>query len=133
MSSWRDKIIDKFRNQNNSIIFVEDYDALLNEEQILHEILTLGYEVLRYEDSISFRYLFEQKYRNREATYQLIVYANEDIFFPYEFACRALTIKIDIKTIFPKFSTKVMRTMDREDFDELYILHQSYQGRVAEQ
>ena len=132
MSNWRKQITDKFKLQTSSFIFVEDYDALLNEEQILNDIIAMGYEVIRYEDSISFRYLYEQKYRNKEKTYRLLVYANEDIFLPYEFISKALTIKIDIQTIFPKFSAKVMRTMDREDFDDLFQLHHRYQGPPTE-
>lgn len=130
MSNWRNTIINKFKNQNSSFIFVMDHDSLLNEEKILHDMLKLGYEVIRYEDSISFRYLYEQKYRDKR--YKLLVYANEDILLPYEFSRKALKITIDIQTIFSKFSSKVMRAMDREDFDELYELHDKFQGKPTE-
>ena len=130
MSHWRETIIHKFRNQNSSFIFVKDEDSLLNEEQILNDILALGYEVVRFEDSITFRYLYEQKYRDKE--YRLLVYANEDITLPYEFSKKALEMEIDIQTIFPNYSSKVIRAMDREDFDELSLLHRKYKGSPTE-
>ena len=130
MSHWRETIIHKFRNQNSSFIFVKDEDSLLNEEQILNDILALGYEVVRFEDSITFRYLYEQKYRDKE--YRLLVYANEDITLPYEFSKKALEMEIDIQTIFPNYSSQVIRAMDREDFDELSLLHRKYKGSPTE-
>src|SRR5699024_6829136 len=130
MFNWRDIIINKFKNQNSSFIFVIDHDSLLNEEQVLRDIIVKGYEVLRYEDSISFRYLYEQKYRDKD--YKLLVFANEDIYFPYEFSSKALKIKIDIQTIYPKFSAKAIRAMEREDFDELDHLHHRYRGLSSE-
>lgn len=133
MSNWRDVILKKFKNQSSSFLIVYDFDFLLNEEVILNELVESGYHVLRYEDSMTFRYIYEQKFRGSEKDIKLIVFANEDISFPYEFEKKALKIKMDIQTIFPKFSANIIRNMNRDDFDKLYRLHHAYQGTTSEQ
>jgi len=133
MSNWRDVILKKFKNQSSSLLFVYDFDFLLNEEIILSDLVESGYRVLRYGDSIQFRYIYEQKIRGIEKDIKLIVFTNEDISLPYEFDKKTLKIKIDIQTIFPKFSANIIRNMNRDDFDELYRLHHFYQGTTTEQ
>lgn len=133
MSNWRDVILKKFKNQSSSFLIVYDFDFLLNEEVILNDLVESGYQVLRYEDSMTFRYIYEQKFRGSEKDIKLIVFANEDIFFPYEFDKKALKIKMDIQTILPKFSANIIRNMNRDDFDKLYRLHHAYQGTSSEQ
>lgn len=128
MSDWLSNIIDRFRNQESNFIFVHDYDLLLSEETILNELTKLGYDVIHYEDSIAFRYLYEQQYRGKEKTYKLLVFTNDESQLPYEFQKMALTIKLNIKTIFPKFSARIIRQLNRDDFDKLYEVHAKYQG-----
>jgi len=129
MSNWRDVIMSKFQNQKGSLIFVHDKDALLNEEIIVAKLRDIGYDVIRFDDSITFHYLYEHQYRGKESDYKLLVYANEDIFLPFEFEKRALKLTININTIFPKFSFRIMRQINREDFDDLYQLHEQYYGK----
>lgn len=120
MTSWRDVILSKFKNQTDSMIFVKDLDSLLNDEVILNELSNLDYEVVRYEDSVLFYYLYEQQYRNKNV--KLFIYVNDDIPFPYEFEQRSLIVSLRIQTLFSKFSAKIMRQIDRSDFDGFYKL-----------
>lgn len=103
------------------MIFVKDFDSLLNDEFLLDELSKLGYEVIRYEDSVLFYYLYEQQYRDKDG--KLLIYANHDIPFPYTFERESLVVSLKIQTVFPKFSPKIMRQIDRTDFDGLYRLH----------
>lgn len=121
MTSWRDVILSKFNNQTSGMIFVKDFDSLLNDEFLLDELSKLGYEVIRYEDSVLFYYLYEQQYRDKDG--KLLIYANHDIPFPYTFERESLVVSLKIQTVFPKFSPKIMRQIDRTDFDGLYRLH----------
>jgi hypothetical protein len=120
MTSWRDVILSKFKNQSDSMILVKDLDSLLNDEIILNELSNLGYEVVRYEDSILFYYLYEQQYRQKDV--KLIIYVNDDIPFPYEFEQRSLIVSLRIQTLFSKFHPRIMRQIDRSDFDGIYKL-----------
>ncbi len=133
MSNWRDVIIRKIKNQSSTFLFIYDFDDLLNEEIIMNYLINNGYFVLRYDESIAFRHIYEQKIRDKEKELKLIVFANDDISLPYEFDKKALKIKIDIQTIFPKFSANIIRNMYKEDFDDLYMVHQSYNGKPSDQ
>ncbi|WP_078596330.1 BREX-3 system phosphatase PglZ [Evansella clarkii] len=133
MSKWRDVIIGKFKNQDCSFLFVQDFDLLLNDEHILNSLPYQGYEVLRYEDSISFRFLYELKFREQEGKFKILLIANEDIFLPYEFEKKALKIKLDIHSLYPKFSAIVIRQISSEEFDELDRLHSLYSGPSSAQ
>ena len=133
MSNWRDVIISKIKNQSSTFLFIYDFDYLLNEEIIMNYLVNNGYLVLRYDESIAFRHIYEQKIRGKEKELKLIVFSNEDISLPYEFDKKALKIKIDIQTIFPKFSANIIRKMNKEDFDDLFTVHQSYNGKSSDQ
>ena len=133
MLNWRDVIIRKIKNQSSTFLFLYDLDDLLNEEIIMNYLINNGYFVLRYDESIAFRHIYEQKIRDKEKELKLIVFANDDISLPYEFDKKALKIQIDIQTIFPKFSANIIRNMYKEDFDDLYTVHQSYNGKPSDQ
>ncbi|MGG2093478.1 BREX-3 system phosphatase PglZ [Bacillus sp. S13(2024)] len=128
MSGWRDEVLRKFQYQNNKLLLVHDKDFLLSDELILSQLTDYDYEVVRFEDSISFRYLYEQQYRLHEKECKVIVYTNDDIVFPYEFIRKGFSISINISTIFPKFSASILRSMNREDLDALFTAHAQYQG-----
>jgi hypothetical protein len=132
MFGWREAIIDKIKYQQASLILVHDKDYLLNDEFVLKELQSHGFVTVRFEDSVTFRFLYEQQYRTNNSTNKLIIYANEAVVFPYEFQRKALIVKIDIQTLFPKFSAQVIRQIDREDLDALYTVHQQYQGTPSE-
>lgn len=53
----------------------------------------------------------------------MLIYTNHDIPFPYAFERKSLIVSLKIQTVFPKFSPKIMRQIDRTDFDGLYRLH----------
>lgn len=128
MKNWRDEIVGKVQNQSCSVILIYDEDYLLNDELLVHQIKDQGYDVIRYEDSISYRYMFESQYRLREDDWKLIIYTNGDIAFPYDLWKDALHFRISMSSIFPKFSTSILRSMNREDLDALYTVHAQYQG-----
>lgn len=85
MLGWRDAIIGKIQYQQTKLILVHDLDYLLTDEFILRELGNRGFDIIRFEDSVTFRYLYEQQYRLGSSSPQLVIYTNEDIVFPYEF------------------------------------------------
>lgn len=132
MLGWRKHIIDKIQFQQAPIILVLDKDNLLNDEFVLKELQSQGFDAIRFEDSITFRFLYEQQYRTNMSERQLLIYVNEDVVFPYEFQRKALSIKVSLQTLFPKFSANIIRQVDREDLDVLYTVHQQYRGTSSE-
>ncbi|SME36446.1 PglZ domain protein [Bacillus paranthracis] len=128
MGNWFDGILEKLRYPNCKIVLVHDQDFLLNDESLLNNLKEEGYEVVRFENSVSFRYLYEQKYRASQNKYKLLVYTNDNIIFPYEYIKGNFNTEVDISTIFPKFSAPILRSMNREDLDALFTVHAQYQG-----
>lgn len=128
MLDWREAIITQISTQSSHFIIVQDNEKILTEEVIMNRLIENGYYVIRYENSVEFRYIYEQKIRGKENISNVLVVAYEDISLPYEHEKEAISIKLDMQSIFPKFSSKVMSRMSRETFDVLYLLHQSYGG-----
>ncbi|MEH7558884.1 BREX-3 system phosphatase PglZ, partial [Priestia megaterium] len=95
MSDWRDEVFKKFQNQNSTLILIHDDDYLFDDELILSRLKEYGYEIIRFEDSVSFRYIYEQQYRTRDKNWKLIVYTNEKLVFPYEFLKKGFSVRVN--------------------------------------
>ena len=80
---------------------VHDPDYLFGDIQILNELKTADFDVLHYDDSITFRYLYERNYRDKPLN--LVVISNNLVEFPYEFKKQAITLTIDYPNYFPNF------------------------------
>ncbi|MFC4660778.1 BREX-3 system phosphatase PglZ [Oceanobacillus aidingensis] len=132
MLGWRKQIIEKIQFQQAYLILVFDKDNLLNDEFVLKELQSKDFDTIRFDDSITFRYLYEQQYRTNKSERKLVIYVNKDVVFPYEFQRKALSVKVSLQTLFPKFSVNIIRQIDRGDFDALYTVHQQYQGTSSE-
>ena len=60
---WRDRILNDFISEVNRLTLVADPDGLLTEEVLVTRLREKGFEIIEYEESISFRYAYETKYR----------------------------------------------------------------------
>jgi hypothetical protein len=132
MSNWRYEVLKKFDNQNSALILINDEDYLLNDELLVGQLKEVGYDIVRFEDSVSFRFLYEQQNRRGDDEWKLIVYTNEKLVFPYEFLQKGISFSIYLGSIFPKFSAPILRSMNREDFDALFAVHGQYQGSSSD-
>lgn len=128
MASWRDEVINQFKYESGPLLLVHDQDFLLNNEIILHELAAQGFDVIRYEDSVSFRYIYESQYRQLDCSFKLIVYTNDNIIFPYEYIRFANQINLSITDIFSKMSARIVRELDVTEYDELYQIYSTYYG-----
>lgn len=63
MSVWTDRILQEFPADLSSFWIALDPDGLLLDESILHGLRERGFEVLPFEDSVSFRTEYEERYR----------------------------------------------------------------------
>lgn len=127
MDNWRNEIINRFLHISSPVVLVKDPDFILGDLQIQNKLQGLGYDIVRYEDSISFRFLYEKEYRKRVET-KLLAYTNEPVEYPFEFIKKGTIVTISINTVFPKFSASIIRQMNPEDLDALFAVHAQYQG-----
>ena len=131
MSNWRNEVLKPFKIQDNRLFLVHDPDYLFGDIQILNELKTADFDVLHYDDSITFRYLYERNYRDKPLN--LVVISNNLVEFPYEFKKQAITLTIDLSQLFPKFSTTLLKSLGELDLDALFVLHGRYHGDSSRQ
>lgn len=126
MGAWHDELLKSFRGLTNSVTIVKDIDYLLDDELLMQKLSQLGFEIIRYENSIHFRYLYERNYRTQGV--KLIIYLNENFILPYEFEKVAEKIELSINYLFPKFDGRIIRQINNSDFEELFEIHKTYSG-----
>ncbi len=125
--NWRDRILKEFTPQLAPITLVADPDGLLTEAEILQKIKDKGFEVILFEDTLSFRYIYESQYRperEKGRASDLVIIVNKDIgelrSLPYDLVRGAKQVDLSIGILFPGLSYSVVNELDRSDFDALY-------------
>ncbi|BAY42151.1 hypothetical protein NIES2111_65470 (plasmid) [Nostoc sp. NIES-2111] len=125
--NWRNQILKEFTPQLAALTLVADPDGLLTEAEILQKIQEKGFEIIHFEDTISFRYIYESQYRpqlQRGVALDLAIIVNKDIqelrLLPYDLVQAGRHLAFSIVTLFPNLSYSVVNSLDRSDFDALY-------------
>ena len=125
--SWRDQILKEFAPKVTRLTLVADPDGLLLEEGILEGIRDRGFELIPFEDHITFRYAYESKFRSRwdrgESTDLVVVLrfqACDLSKLPYDLLQAGRKLAFNLGDIFPNFSYPVLASLDRSDLDALY-------------
>ncbi len=127
MSNWRDQILREFTPSVARLTLVADPDGLLLEEGVLAGVHERGFELIPFEDHISFRYAYESKFRSRwdqgEWTELVVVLrsaANDLGCLPYDLLQAGRRLSFNLGEIFPNLSYPVVTALDRGDLDALY-------------
>ena len=133
MTDWRDRILDEFAPGLASLTLVADPDGLLMEERILAVIRQKGFELLSFENTITLRYDFENRFRPRwdrgervelVAVFQSTPHEIDQL--PYDLLQRARRLSFNLKDIFPNLDYSVVGALGRESFDALYAAQPQY-------
>src|SRR5699024_7319218 len=136
MASWKDEILKVITEPVSFLYVLSDPDGLLNDETILTKLQGKNIEMIEIEDVISFRYVFESKYRkaiyNREKA--LVVRTEMEDFhkLPYDLLKLGSKHKISLSNIFPKLSYPIIKQLSTTDLDALYTVYQQYQGSSSD-
>ena len=128
-TNWRDQILKEFTPQVARLTLVADPDSLLTEERLLQEIQARGFELIAFEDSIAFRFLYESKYRPRweRGELTLVVVLNSDrVHLPYDLLQAGRYLSFSLRDLFPNLSYPLVNALDRSDFDALYQAQAQY-------
>jgi len=127
MSNWRDEILKEFAPNVQAITASADPDGLLAEPLLSQALDERGFELLLYEDSVTFRFAFESRFRSRldaRERINLIVIANGDESvlntLPFDILTRAKTISLSLANVFPTLSYPVLRDLEPQYVDQLY-------------
>ena len=128
MSVWTDRILQEFPADLSRFWIALDPDGILLDERILHGLRERGFEVLPFEDSVSFRTEYEERYRaawdtGREGTAKALVLQlrGTDLnSLPWDYIRSARTLNLSLADLFPKLSYSVVRQIDSEHHDALF-------------
>ena len=137
MENWRDTILKEFTPQVAKITVVADPDALLSEEVIIQEIQGRGFEIVVYEEPVSFRFRYESEFRSaweageRNAAGQIVEGAKELIILlrsgedsfvklPYDILSASRKLKFGLDRLFPHLNRNVLVQLDRSMLDNLF-------------
>jgi len=133
MNSWRDQVLKEFTPQVARLTLVADPDGLLLEEGILQGIRERGFELIPFEDHVTFRYAYESKFRSRwdqgkQTDLVVILHAGIDNLasLPYDLLQAGRKLHFNLGEIFPNLSYPVVTALDRGDFDALYEAQKRY-------
>ena len=126
MSNWREEILKEFTPNVARLTLVADPDGLLMEEDILADIRARGFELIPFEDHITFRYAYETRFRSRwdkGAQTELVVVlhsaASDLATLPYDLLQAGRQLSFSLDEIFPNLSYPVVTTLDQGDLDAL--------------
>lgn len=125
--SWRDQILKHFIPQVARLTLVADPDNLMLDEGVLQDIREQGYELIAYEDHITFRFNYESKFRSlwdRGESMDTCVVVRTDrrdlATMPYDLLHAGRQLSFGLSDLFPNFSYPVIAALDRRYVDDLY-------------
>ena len=137
MGNWRDQIISKFAPQMARLTLVADPDRLLIEEQVLSEIRERGFQLIPFEDPITFRFIYESRFRSRwdqgEQTDSVVVLLSEasDLDrLPHDLLQVGYPLSFSLGEIFPNLSYPILTALDRGELDALYDAQERHSPKV---
>ena len=64
MTSWYEHILKELTPKVSRLTVVADPDSLLLEERILEVLRQRGFELITFEDNVSFRHVYETRFRS---------------------------------------------------------------------
>jgi hypothetical protein len=130
MADWRDQILKEFTPGVRPITAVADPDGLLTEPRLSQALAERGFESVLFEDSISFRFAYESRFRSRldaGENVDLIMVVVDDasslVKLPFDVLASARQVSFALADMFPQFSYSVLRTLEPQYLDLLYEAH----------
>ena len=127
MGDWRDQILREFTPQVARLTLVADPDGLLLEEGVLQGIRQRGFELIPFDDHVSFRYAYESRFRSRwddgkhtDLVVVLRCASNSLDSLPYDLLEIGRKLSFNLGDLFPNLSYPVVASLNRGDLDSLY-------------
>ena len=126
-SSWRDRILAAFVPQLARLTLAADPDGLLSEEGVHQGIRDKGFHILFFEDSLSFRFAYESRYRacwdaggSMELVAVFPVSPEKLREMPYDLLQTGRALSFSLGELFPGLSYSVMPVLETGDLDAVY-------------
>lgn len=137
MSDWRGAILKEFTPGVQPITAVADPDGLLTEPGLSQALTERGFESVLFEDSISFRFAYESRFRprldagvNKGDRVDLVVLLRDDassfVKLPFDVLAGARKLSFGLADLFSQFSYPVLRDLEPQYLDLVYEAQLSF-------
>ncbi len=138
MADWRESILKHFKRGIARLTLVSDPDGLLTDEGTLTAIKDRGFDLIPFEDSISFRYAYESKYRSvwdqGQKTDLIVILRSEAELasLPYDLlhVIDGRKLEFSLYKLFPNLNYPVLKSLDSAYLDPLFEAYQQQAGSV---
>ncbi len=131
MSEWREQIVRRLVPNTARVTAVSDADGLLRDPGVFQAIQAKGFAIVQFEDSISFRFDYESRFRSQwdtgEKSELVVVFKPGEYEFdtlPADVLANAQRLSFTLKEIFPKLSFDVVSHLETVYYDALYRAQQ---------
>ncbi|RWD51599.1 MAG: BREX-3 system phosphatase PglZ [Mesorhizobium sp.] len=134
MSAWIDRILQEFPADLSRFWIACDPDNLLLDERILHNLRERGFEVLPFDDSVTFRTEYEERFRmawdrSEEGSAKALVLqlrGNDLNALPWDYVRMGRKVSLSLADLFPRLSYGVIRQIDSEHHEALFLAHHKH-------
>lgn len=127
MPDWREHILKEFTPGVQAITVIADPDGLLTEPRLSQALAERGFESLLFEDSVSFRFAYESRFRSRldgGGSVDLLVLFGEVpsslVKLPFDVLASGRRLSFALADLFPQLSYPVVRALEPQYLDLLY-------------
>jgi hypothetical protein len=140
MSEWREQIVRRFVPKVARVTAASDPDGLLRDPGVFQAIQGNGFSIVQFEDSVSFRYDYESRFRSKwdagsDAELVVVFKPGEHQFetLPADVLANAQRLAFTLKDIFPKLSYAVVSQLETIYFDPLYRAQQQHASQPQDE
>lgn len=137
MSEWHEHIVRRFVPGVARVTAVSDPDGLLRDPGVFQAIQARGFTIVQFEDSVSFRFDYESRFRakwdaGQEAELVVVFKPGEQEFetLPADVLANAQRFSFSLKDIFPRLSYEVVAQLETVYFDALFRAQQQYASQI---
>lgn len=137
---WRETVLRQFTPELAAlcpVTVVRDADQLMTEAGMVDGVQKAGFELHVLDDALALRLAYEQRFRQRAATAApglVIAVGDKVAAVPYDLLAVAResgrVVEWGLAEIFPMLSTRVVREIDRSQFDALFEAQRIFQPEV---
>jgi hypothetical protein len=127
MANWFTSILSEFPAQHMALTVALDPDGLLLEEHLLKALYDRGYELIAFEDTITFRYVYESRFHDQSNDSNdldkpiIIQFKGNNVnLLPYDVVHRHRLISCNLGDIFPNLSYPIVAKLATNCLDLLY-------------
>jgi len=128
MTGWTDRILEEFPPDLSRLWIAADPDGLLLSEHILVSLRERGFDVVPFEDSITFRVEYEERFHSAwdrgeaaPADALILQYRGSNVdTLPWDYLRQGRRVNLGLADLFPMLSYNVVREVASEHYDAIF-------------